>query len=230
MARRSLLIDRLDTGWVLDILAHANDGVIAGAGIIEGLDLAGASHRFVVATGFLALVAGAIGIGSVVYLGMTGTRDAERSALEEEARRHALAPDEELDELTEIYINRGLNHDLARQVAVELSKVDPLLAHARDELSLSPTKSTVSPARAAFQAGAAFAAGAFLPALAATLSPDEWTPLVTLITVSVALTVTSILSAFSAHVRPSRTILRTLGIGGAALLATSLLSSLVRLF
>ena len=230
MTRLSSLFERHDTGWVREILMHANDGVIAGAGIIEGLDLAGASHSFVVAAGLVALVAGAIGIGSVVYLDLSGTRDAQRSALAEEQRRHSLAPDEELAELTEIYVGRGLNRVLARQVAEELSRVDPVLAHARDELGFSSTTETIRPARSAFQAGAAFAIGAFLPALAALVTPDEWTPVITLLTAAIALTVTSILSATSSHVRPTRTILRTLGIGAGALLVTSLLSSLVRMF
>lgn len=230
MEHASSLATRFDTSWVREMLIHTNDGVIAGAGIIEGLDLAGASHHFVVAAGLIALLAGAIGIGSVVYLEMTGLRDTTREALAEEKRRHALAPDEELAELTEIYVNRGLNPELARHVAEELSSIDPVSAHARDELGLTGIVEDMHPARSAFQAGGAFALGAFLPALAALLAPDEWTPVVTLITVGVALTITSILSATSSHLRPGRTILRTVGIGAGALIVTSLLGSLVKFF
>src|SRR5215470_9179373 len=117
------------TEWVRPHVPEASDGILTSAGICEGFAGAGVSSSVLVFAGFAGLVAGTFAMGTVEYSKLRAEQDrqaAERAQLE-------TAPDAELDELTGLYVSRGLSVDLARQVAVQLTAHDALTAHAEAE-------------------------------------------------------------------------------------------------
>ena len=124
----------------------------------------------------------------------------------------ATAPEAELDELTQLYVSRGLSRQLARQVAVELTAHDALAAHAEVEHGITPA-SLASPIRDGLAVGAAFVAGAIIPWLAIILIPGPPRAAVTLVIVVLALVLTGWISAQISDVHPMRPILRTAALG-----------------
>ena len=114
-------------------MVDANDGIIAVAGIGEGFVGAGASQSAALLAVLAATIAGSIALAGAKYSEAANERDAELAVIEEEARQLALSPTEELAELTEIYERKGLPTELAAQVAAELSRHNPLAAHADAE-------------------------------------------------------------------------------------------------
>jgi len=133
--------------------------------------------------------------------------------------RLTTVPDAELDELTGLYVSRGLSPDLARQVAVELTAHDALAAHAEAEYGITSTSLT-SPVRDALAVSVAFAAGAVLPWLAMVLIPGSSRAPVTFVIVLTALALTGWISARISEVHPMLPMARTALIGGLAMLIT----------
>jgi hypothetical protein len=123
----------IDRVLVRGLVVDANDGIIAVAGIGEGFVGAGASATAALLAVVAATVAGSIAVGGAKYNEAANERDAEKALIDEEARQLALSPDEELAELTALYVDKGLSPDLAAQVAVQLSRHNPLAAHADAE-------------------------------------------------------------------------------------------------
>ncbi|MGV1003975.1 MAG: VIT1/CCC1 transporter family protein [Candidatus Nanopelagicales bacterium] len=218
---------RLGGDEVRRLVVDANDGIVGGAGIIEGLEIAGASEHWVVMAALTGMVAGSFGVASGIYLEESTEQEAVQAALSEEARRHALSPAEELAELAEIYEGRGLGPELALQVAEQLMAADPIGTHAREELGLGPDQWDRHPVRAAMRSGVSFAIGAALPIAAVVLAPNEIGPLVTLIAVLIALTITSTIAARSSDLNTRRTVIRTIAIGAGAMAATSAIGLLL---
>ena len=122
--------------------------------------------------GVAGLVAGALSMAAGEYVSVSSQRDTELADLRLEERELANDPEGELDELTAIYESRGLPGPLARQVAMELSKGDPLATHARDELGLE-TGRQARPLQAAWASALSFTAGAVVPLLAIALDADR---------------------------------------------------------
>ena len=159
-------------GWLRAAVLGANDGIVSTASLIVGVAAASTSHGGIVLAGTSALVAGAMSMAAGEYVSVHSQADTEKADLERE--RKELQADEvgERNELMAIYMRRGLDAPLARQVADQLMAHDALGAHARDELGISDTL-TARPLQAALASAASFAVGAALPLLVTTLSPDR---------------------------------------------------------
>ena len=200
------------TQWVRPHVSEASDGILTSAGIVEGFAGAGVSTKVLIFAGFAGLVAGTLAAGAVEYSKTGAERDQQVAQLTSERVQLTATPDAELDELTQLYMSRGLSHHLARQVAVELTAHDALAAHAEAELGITPT-SLASPVRDALAVGASFVAGAVLPWLAIILIPGPPRAAVTFGIVLLALALTGWISAEISDVHPVRPILRTAAIG-----------------
>lgn len=163
-------------GWLRAGVLGANDGIISTASLILGVAASGSSHEAVLIAGVASLVAGAMSMAAGEYVSVHSQADAEQADLTREQGeldedRHA-----EHRELTNIYMERGLKPDLAREVATQMMSHDALGAHARDELGITQ-HTTARPLQAAWTSAASFAAGAALPLLIASLVPVTAMPL-----------------------------------------------------
>jgi VIT1/CCC1 family predicted Fe2+/Mn2+ transporter len=158
-------------------------------------------------------------MGAVEYSKLRAERDQQVAQLAKERVQLETAPDAELDELTQLYVSRGLSPGLARQVAIELTAHDALAAHAEAEHGIM-LASLTSPLHDALAVGVAFAAGAMLPWLAMVLIPGPSRAPVTFVIVLLALALTGWISARMSDVHPARPIIRTAGIGVLSMLIT----------
>jgi vacuolar iron transporter family protein len=157
-------------GWLRASVLGANDGIVSTASLIVGVAAAEASQEAIMVAGVAALVAGAMSMAAGEYVSVSAQSDSEAADLAKERRELAEEPQSEQDELTRIYVGRGLDAPLARKVALQLMEHDALGAHARDELGISEI-STARPMQAAFASAASFAAGAALPLIVVLIAP-----------------------------------------------------------
>lgn len=157
-------------GWLRAAVLGANDGLISTSSLIVGVAAANATKGPVLLAGLAGLVAGALSMAAGEYVSVSSQADTERADLARERRELAADPDAEHQELARIYRDRGLNADLAAQVARALSAHDVLGAHARDELGITES-SQARPLQAALASAAAFAVGAMPPVLLVVLLP-----------------------------------------------------------
>jgi vacuolar iron transporter family protein len=218
---------RLDPVRARDHLVDGNDGIIASAGIVEGLLGAGAGSTILLVASLAAMVGGAIALGGMRYAEAADERDAQQATLEAERRRIALTPAEEQAELAELYQAKGLSARLARAVAAELSAGDALAAHADAEYGIVLGDRPVTPWTTAVLAGLAFALGAGVPLLVILLAPPAWRSAATILAVVVALSLTALSVATLGRTNVARTVLRTVSIGVATMLLTYLGGSLL---
>ena len=159
-------------GWLRAAVLGANDGIVSTASLIVGVASASSSRQEVLVAGVAGLVAGALSMAAGEYVSVSSQADTERADLDRERRELATQPAAEEDELTAIYVGRGLETDLARQVARQLMAKDPLLAHARDELGLTEEQAA-RPLQAAMASAATFAVGAAVPILSIMMIPPN---------------------------------------------------------
>jgi VIT1/CCC1 family predicted Fe2+/Mn2+ transporter len=157
-------------GWLRAAVLGANDGIVSTASLVVGVAAANATPQEVLVAGVAGLVAGALSMAAGEYVSVSSQADTERADLAREKTELATQPQEEEDELTGIYAQRGLQPDLARTVARELMSKDALTAHARDELGQSEGLAA-RPLQAALASAATFAVGAGLPILTIVLVP-----------------------------------------------------------
>jgi VIT1/CCC1 family predicted Fe2+/Mn2+ transporter len=162
------LIQRV--GWLRAAVLGANDGIVSTASLIVGVAAAAQGRNEILVAGVAGLVAGAMSMAAGEYVSVSSQADTERADLARETRELDTQPAFELDELTSIYTQRGLEPALAGKVARQLMAKDALAAHARDELGIS-TATTARPVQAAFTSALTFAAGAALPLTVAALLP-----------------------------------------------------------
>jgi VIT1/CCC1 family predicted Fe2+/Mn2+ transporter len=162
-------------GWLRAAVLGANDGIISTSSLMVGVAAAATSPRGIVVAGVAGLVAGALSMAAGEYVSVRSQADTERAELERERQELASDPAFELQELTDIYVARGLQPALAGQVARDLTDRDALGAHARDELGLSDVLSA-RPGQAAFASAASFAVGAVLPLAVAVAMPSGGSP------------------------------------------------------
>ncbi len=209
----------MDGAWLRQRIIDANDGIIATAGIIEGLAGAGATGLTMLIGAVVAMIAGGAALGGAAYTEAASEREAELELIEEERRQIALSPQEELEELTRIYVDRGVSPDLAARVAAELSSRDPVKAHLQDEHGLV-TPGKTRPLRVAVAAAAAFALGAGIPMMAILLAPGRMRIPATLVVVVVALCVTSWITARAGGGDVRRVAARSVTIGLSTMLLT----------
>ncbi len=162
------LIERI--GWLRAAVLGANDGIVSTASLILGVVSASGSTGNALVAGVAGLVAGAMAMAAGEYVSVSSQADTEKADLERERRELAEQPEYELEELTQIYVSRGLDHALARQVAEQMTAHDALAAHARDELGIL-AHTAARPVQAALTSAMMFAIGAALPLLALVLAP-----------------------------------------------------------
>jgi VIT1/CCC1 family predicted Fe2+/Mn2+ transporter len=205
--------------WIRPHVPEASDGILMSAGICEGFAGAGVTSGVLVFAGFAGLVAGTLAMGTVEYSKLRAEHDRQAAQLAAERTQLETTPDAELDELTRLYVSRGLSPDLARRVAVELTAHDALAAHAEAEYGITEA-SRIAPFRDALAVSAAFAAGAALPWLAIVLLPGPSRAAVTFVIVLAALALTGWVSARISQVQPVVPMIRTASIGGLSMLIT----------
>jgi vacuolar iron transporter family protein len=157
-------------GWLRAAVLGANDGIVSTASLVLGVAAAGAAKEAVLVAGVAGLVAGAMSMAAGEYVSVSSQADTEGADLKRERHELAADPAYEHDELTAIYVTRGLTRDLAAEVATQLMARDALGAHARDELGIIASQSA-RPVQAAFASAAPFAVGAASPLLVVLLAP-----------------------------------------------------------
>ncbi len=181
-------------GWLRAAVLGANDGIVSTASLVIGVAAASSNRSAVLVAGMAGLVAGAMSMAAGEYVSVSSQADTERADLEKERRELRDDPSGEREELAGIYVARGLDPELATQVAEQLMDHDALGAHARDELGITDT-ATARPVQAALASAATFSAGAALPLLAAAFAAGGWrVPMVTLVSL-LALVLLGVLGA-----------------------------------
>jgi len=157
-------------GWLRAAVLGANDGILSTASLVVGVAAASSGRPEIMLAGLAGLVAGAMSMAAGEYVSVSSQSDTEKADLAKETRELREMPEAELEELTDIYVKRGLDRELALAVARQLTAHDALGAHARDELGISEVLAA-RPVQAALTSAATFALGAALPLAAAALSP-----------------------------------------------------------
>lgn len=157
-------------GWLRAAVLGANDGIVSTASLVVGVAAAEAARHDVLVAGVAGLVAGAFSMAAGEYVSVSSQADTERADLKLEKTELETQPDAEEAELTSIYQQRGLDPELARTVARQLTAHGALAAHARDELGLTEGLAA-RPLQAALASAATFAVGAGVPILTIVLAP-----------------------------------------------------------
>jgi VIT1/CCC1 family predicted Fe2+/Mn2+ transporter len=166
--RENHLVERI--GWLRAAVLGANDGIISTASLILGVASAAASRNDILLTGVAGLVAGAMSMAAGEYVSVSSQSDTEHADLAREERELADDPVFEREELAQVYVSRGVEAGLAREVARQLMVKDALGAHARDELGISEI-TTARPVQAALASAATFSVGAAAPLVLVLVSP-----------------------------------------------------------
>jgi VIT1/CCC1 family predicted Fe2+/Mn2+ transporter len=160
-------------GWLRAAVLGANDGIISTASLIVGVAAATPSRSAILVAGIAGLAAGAMSMAAGEYVSVSSQSDTENADLARERLELKEQPEFELNELTDIYVARGVEAPLARQVAQQLMAKDALGAHAREELGISEI-TAARPVQAAFTSAITFAVGAALPLLLVFVTPVAW--------------------------------------------------------
>jgi len=161
-----------NVNWLRAAVLGANDGIVSTASLVLGVAGSNASHSSIVMAAVAGLVGGAMSMATGEYVSVSSQSDTEQVALDEERRELQEDDPGEHRELAAIYVRRGLDQALARQVAAQLMAHDALDAHARDELGISEL-SVARPLQAAFASACSFAAGAALPLFVVSVAPQS---------------------------------------------------------
>ncbi|MDO4918381.1 VIT family protein [Kocuria sp.] len=205
----------------------ANDGIVSVAATVVGVAGATTATGPVLVAGTAAVIGGALSMAMGEYVSVSSQRDSEEALIEKEKRELREMPQAELDELAELYRERGLSEATARQVALELTEKDVLRAHLDAELGIDPDD-IASPWAAAVSSALAFFVGSLLPLLAILLPPPHWRIPVTFAAVLLALALTGTLGArLGGTPRVGRATVRVVLGGAIALGATFLIGSLL---
>jgi VIT1/CCC1 family predicted Fe2+/Mn2+ transporter len=183
------------SGWLRAAVLGANDGIVSTASLIVGVAAANATSGSIILAGTAGLVAGAMSMAAGEYVSVKSQEDTERADLALEREALATNHEEEQQELAAIYRQRGLDEQLAAEVARQLMKHDALAAHARDEIGITDQLSA-RPLQAAFYSAAAFSLGAAIPVLTAAIGPA--TSLIWLVP-ALAIILLGVLGAVAAH-------------------------------
>ncbi|MFS7188815.1 VIT family protein [Serratia proteamaculans] len=160
-------------GWLRAAVLGANDGIVSTASLLLGVASANVTHQNILLTGIAGLVAGAMSMATGEYVSVSSQSDTEKAALAEEQAELDADFQGEFRELTSIYVHRGLDVALAKQVAEKLMSHDALAAHAREELGISEI-TTARPLQAALASAMSFSVGAILPLLVAAMVTILW--------------------------------------------------------
>jgi vacuolar iron transporter family protein len=220
--RRDGLNNRLN--WLRAAVLGANDGIVSTAGIVIGALGATSDRSAIVIAGVAGVAAGAMSMAAGEYVSVSTQRDSELALLAKERQELRDMPEEELAELTAIYVEKGLGEALALEVAEALTKKDALGAHAEAELGIDPDDIS-SPWHAAWASMLAFTVGALLPLLTMTLGSPDIRLWLTVGAVVVALALTGFVSSRLGYARPGRAVARTVAGGLFAMAVTYAIGS-----
>ena len=206
---RGRLTGQTVQSWVVD----ANDGIIATAGLLEGFAGAGAGDTLLITAAIAATIAGALSTGGAKWAEVAAERDAQLATVAYEQRLLEANPEEELTELVDHYVARGLTPALARAVAEQLMAADPLAAQLETEYGIDEIPSPRAPVSAGLSSGISFAVGAGIPLMITVLAPLAVDAIAVLVAVVVSLCLTSLIAARSSYLSAPRTIIRSLVVG-----------------
>ncbi len=214
------------SGWLRAAVLGADDGLVSTSSLMLGVAAASASRSAIFTAGFAGLIAGAMSMAAGEYVSVSSQRDSEEADLKIEAKALKDYADEELQELTNIYIDRGLEPKLAKQVARQLHNRDALAAHARDELGFDDER-RARPIQAGLSSAAAFAAGAVIPIIAAALFKGNASHWAIVIVTLLALAITGVIGAEIGGGNRMKAAARVFIGGGLAMLVTAVLGKLI---
>lgn len=212
-------------GWLRAAVLGANDGIVSTASLIVGVAASQASQSEVLVAGIAGLVAGAMSMAAGEYVSVSSQADTEQADLDRERKELDSDWQFELEELATIYINRGLESDLAKQVAEQLMEHDALATHARDELGISENLSA-RPIQAAFASAGSFAVGAAMPLIVVLFAPQS---MLAILVSGVSLFFLALLGALAANAGGSSIIrgaTRVTFWGALAMVVTAIIGSL----
>jgi VIT1/CCC1 family predicted Fe2+/Mn2+ transporter len=212
-------------GWLRAAILGANDGIVSTASLIAGVAAAGASASTILVTGTAGLVAGAMSMAAGEYVSVSSQGDAEKADIAKEKRELATQPEFELEELTQIYQQRGLDRALAEQVAAQLTKHNALDSHLRDELGLT-SELAARPIQAAAASAASFTVGAALPLAIVMLMTGPSLPWIVSAASLIFLAILGALGAWAGNAPIARAVLRVGFWGAVAMGVTMAIGSL----
>lgn len=212
--------------WLRAGVLGANDGIVSIAALVVGVAAATQDVSAILVAGVAGVLAGSISMALGEYVSVSSQRDSEAALIAREKRELITQPDEELEELAELYERKGLSAKTARIVAEELTAHDPIKAHLEAELGIDEQTLT-NPWHAALSSAISFLAGALLPMLAVLLVPYPWRIPVTVAASILALMITGGLGAYLGRSPMLRPIIRVTIGGGLALLVTWAIGALL---
>jgi len=204
----------------------ANDGIISTASLVLGVAAAAATKSNILLAGIAGLVAGAMSMAAGEYVSVSSQSDTEQADLAREKRELSEDPEFEKEELARIYVERGVEVELARQVAQQLMAKDALGAHARDELGMSEITSA-RPVQAALTSAATFSAGAAAPLVLVLLSPLKWMIPIVSVGSLAFLAVLGLIGAKTGGAEVFRPIVRVTFWGALAMALTAIIGAIV---
>lgn len=185
------------TGWLRASVLGANDGIISVTSLVLGMAASGASSHTLFISCVAGLIAGAVSMAAGEYISVKSQSDIEEADLKFEKYELAKNPSLELQELTQIYIRRGLQSQLAEEVAIQLTAHNALDAHARDEIGINEM-TAAQPILAAWSSALSFSLGAFFPLIAILFSSEQYMSLTVGIVGVLSLTLLGTVSSYFA--------------------------------
>lgn len=194
-------------GWLRAAVLGANDGIVSTASLVLGVASANPNPSAILLAGIAGLVAGAMSMATGEYVSVSSQSDTENAALAQEKKELETDYQGEIQELTSLYMQRGLEPALASQVAQQLMMKDALDAHAREELGLTGTNSA-QPLQAAIFSAGSFSAGAVLPVIIAWITPTSLISLFIILSTLFSLAVLGYISSVVSKANPLRAIIR----------------------
>lgn len=197
----------------------ANDGIVSVAGIVVGVAGASTSKATIFTAGIAGLAAGALSMAAGEYVSVSSQRDTEKALLQKEKIELRAHPEEEFEELTEIYRKKGLTSKTAKQVATELTKHNAFVAHFDAELHIDPNDLN-NPWHAAIASSLSFLVGALIPLLSIVIAPGKLRLPITFTAVVLALVLTGILSAIVGGANKTKATIRVVAGGALAMAVT----------
>lgn len=213
------------TGWLRAAVLGANDGIISVSSLVIGIAAAAVGPNEILIAGVAGLVSGAMSMAAGEYVSVSSQSDLENADLAREKKELAEIPEIELDELAEIYVNRGLSKELAYEVAKQMMRKDALEAHARDELGINEI-TIARPLQAAIASAIAFSCGALVPVLSIFIFPRD---IFVIASSSVCMVLLGMLGALAAKIGGAPMLMPMLRImfwGAAAMGFTALIGSM----
>ena len=212
--------------WLRAAVLGVNDGIVSTSSLMVGVLAAASDSKAILTAGIAGLFAGALSMAAGEYVSVSSQRDSERADIEIERRSLVANPDAELAELKEIYIQRGLDADLAGKVARQLHDHDAVAAHARDELGIDH-EALANPMQAAVASASTFSIGALVPIVAALVPMEGNKGWLIVISSLIALAISGGIGAYVGGGHKVRAALRVLVGGGLAMAITAFIGSLI---